>query len=134
IINSTIVYNSSNGTNITSAGGLVALNGRPEGMGNSILAKNTGRSPDFYGRGAAAYSLIGIIDPSFGMVDGVSGNIIGSVKAPVDPMLDDLDDNGGAFQRTHSLPGVEQSMPEITISLVCDRGNHYLSINAGIRA
>lgn len=103
IVGSTIAFNSSNGIAGTSAGGVAALNGIPGPIVNTILAKNTGAKPDFTGRfSGARHILIGAADASLGLTDGVDGNIVGSVKFPVDPMLAQLTDNGGTIF-THAL-------------------------------
>lgn len=103
---------------MTSAGGLVALNGSG-GLSNTILAKNLGINADFYGRGGALNSLIGITDERSGFIDGVNGNIVGSVKTPVDPQIGQLAENGGALATHALLPG----------SRAIDTGNNALSID-----
>jgi CSLREA domain-containing protein len=102
IIGTTIAFNSSNGSDRTSAGGLVALNGIPGPLHNTILAKNTGANPDYYGRGGASYSLIGATDQ---IAHGLSGNIVGSIDNPVDPHLGALAENGGGLPTHALLPG-----------------------------
>jgi len=102
IRNSTIAYNSSNGTSWRSAGGLVALNGIPGPLTNTILAKNTGLNPDFYGRSGGSYNIIGISNQ---FSNGASGNIVGSVENPVDPQIGVLTDNGGGLPTLALLAG-----------------------------
>lgn len=47
-------------------------------------------------------NLIGISSSATGLMDGVNGNIVGTLLAPVDPLLGDLLNNGGPT-RTHTL-------------------------------
>jgi CSLREA domain-containing protein len=99
IIGSTIADNSSDAADSLSAGGLAALNGIPGPLQNTILARNTGFNPDFYGRSGGSYNLIGISDR---FPNGQSGNIVGSAELPVVPRLGALADNGGGLP-THAL-------------------------------
>jgi CSLREA domain-containing protein len=99
IRNSTIAYNSSNGTSQYSAGGLVALFGTPGPLNNTILAKNNGTNPDFYGHSGGSYNIVGISDR---FPNGASGNIVGTPENPVDPQIAPLAENGGGLP-THAL-------------------------------
>jgi CSLREA domain-containing protein len=94
---STIAYNSSNGTSGRSAGGLVALNGFAGPVNNSILAKNTGLNPDFYGQSGGTYNIVGISDRFPGET-----NIVGALDNPVDPQIAPLAENNGGLP-THAL-------------------------------
>ena len=71
---------------------------------NTIVADNTGgaATSDVYGRFGSFYSLIGKSDGSTGIVNGVNGNIVGTIAAPVNPQLNPLGNNGGTTQ-THSF-------------------------------
>jgi CSLREA domain-containing protein len=103
IAGSTIAYNSTAATSTRSAGGLVALNGFPGPLVNTILAKNTGGFADFYGAFSGARGvLMGIAYPFAGLTNGVDGNIVGTPDAPVDPQIYPLIDNGGGIP-THAL-------------------------------
>jgi len=103
VIGSTIAHNSTAANSPGSAGGLVALNGSPGPLLNTILANNTGGFSDFYGRFSAARNiLMGITYPFAGLTNGVDGNIIGTPDAPVDPQIHPLIDNGGGIP-THAL-------------------------------
>jgi hypothetical protein len=103
ILGSTIAYNSTTATSPASAGGLVALNGSPGPLLNTILANNTGGFADFYGRFSGARGiLMGISYPFAGLTNGVDGNIVGTPDAPVDPQIYPLIDNGGGIP-THAL-------------------------------
>jgi CSLREA domain-containing protein len=120
INSSTISYNSSNGTSQLSVGGLLATNGTPGPLSNTILAKNTGLKPDFYGRSSGANnSLIGISDETSGFINGQNGNIVGTATAPVDPAIGGLSDNGGGLP-THVL---------LSNSRAIDAGSNMLSID-----
>ncbi len=118
---STIADNSSNGSSYYSAGGLAALNGRGPGpLTNTILARNNGLNPDYYGVSSGAYnSLIGITDSRSGFNNGVNGSIVGSAENPVDPHFSALADNGGGLP-THAL---------LSTSRAIDSGNNDRSIN-----
>jgi CSLREA domain-containing protein len=103
IVSSTIVFNTSNGTSMTSAGGIAASSitdyGAP--IANTILAKNSSlNNPDHFRGFSARNSLIGIASPTSGLVNGVNGNIVGSASAPAEPVLGPLVDNGGL--QTHA--------------------------------
>jgi CSLREA domain-containing protein len=75
---------------------------------NSIIARNLAyyfmSIPDVSGEFTSlGHNLIGIADTtSTGFSDGVNGDIVGSLSAPVDPMLGELRFNGGKTQ-THAL-------------------------------
>jgi CSLREA domain-containing protein len=120
IVNSTIAFNSTTATSTISAGGLVTFGGGQSGLTNTILAKNTGGKSDFFGSAVARNILIGIAYPGSGYVNGVNGNIVGTVDAPVDPQIDPLTDNGGGLP-THAL------RPR---SLAIDAGNNELAFGA----
>lgn len=115
---STIAFNSAAGTDFRTAGGLVALNGNPGPLNNTILAKNTGLNPDFYGRSGGSYNIIGISD----RFQNVSGNIVGTADNPVDPQIEPLSDNGGL--PTHAL---------LSNSPAIDSGDNTLVISPGGR-
>lgn len=129
VTGSTIAFNSSNSTLDSSAGGLLAFNGTPGPISNTILAKNTGFNPDFYGRSSGATnSLIGITDSRSGIVNGVNGNIVGSAKNPVDPQLGILTDNGGSIP-THSLLNISPAIDTGSNDLSMDRHGRPLTID-----
>jgi hypothetical protein len=129
ITTSTIVHNTANGTNsIITAGGLVALDGRPGGLRNSILALNTGINPDFIGRGGASYSVVGITRAESGIINGANGNVVGSADSPVDPMLGALIDNGGGLQ-TYALLGGSPAIDGGNNTVALDRSGHSLSVD-----
>jgi CSLREA domain-containing protein len=97
IVSSTIAFNTSNGTSTTSAGGIAASSPTDFGpIANIILAKNSSlNNPDHFRGFGARNSLIGISSPTSGLVNGVNGNIVGSIDTPADPVLGPLSDNGG---------------------------------------
>ena len=72
---------------------------------STILARDLGdRRPDLTNSGvivSASDNLIGVGEGS-GIVDGVDGNQVGSVAAPLDPLVGPLADNGGPTL-THAL-------------------------------
>jgi hypothetical protein len=116
----TIAFNSSSGTSLTSAGGMVSLGGHPGPLMDTIVAKNTGLNPDFYGRSGGGFNLVGIADAQSGFIDGVNGNIVGSLSSPVDPLLYPLMDNGGGLL-THALQSNSPAIDSGSNDLATDR-------------
>lgn len=88
--NSTVVNNNCSG--ISSSKGTVTLN-------NTIVANNTlnGKRRDIEATvdSNSHNNLISVSGGFTGMTNNVNGNVIGSPKAPVDPMLGPYDDYGG---------------------------------------
>lgn len=118
INSSTIADNSSSGTDNLSAGGVVVLNGIPGPVSNTIVAGNTGSTPDIRGTvGIVKNSLIGI--GGSGFTNGMNGNIVGSPENPIDAQLGGLAENGSGLP-THAL---------LSTSRAIDAGNNILSIN-----
>ena len=74
---------------------------------NSIVAGNTdnGTAPDLRPNPGSTltinHSLIGVVD-NLGTVTGDIGNLLGTLAAPIDPLLAPLADNGGPTE-THAL-------------------------------
>ena len=100
ITNSTVVYNSSNGTNIISTGGYVGVGGGlSRMMSNTIIAANTGLIRNIYGSISGQHCLIG---NSGAFTNGFNGNIVGTADNPIDPQLAPLTENGGGLP-THAL-------------------------------
>ena len=95
IQNSTVVSNSAGQT----GGGL--WNAGTVRVGNSIIAQNTSATAAVDVDGSVVSlgtNLIGVGDGSFGLVNAVAGNLVGTLAAPIDPGLSPLQDNGGATQ------------------------------------
>ena len=70
---------------------------------NSIIAGNSGSYSDVSGSFVSnGYNFIGSSDGSYGFADGVGGDQVGTIDAPIDPKLGGLQDNGGPTQ-THAL-------------------------------
>ena len=72
--------------------------------GNIIAANVATITPDVVNEGSIAsaqYNVLGVGDGS-GIVNGVNGNQVGSLAAPLDPLLGPLADNGGPTF-THAL-------------------------------
>jgi parallel beta-helix repeat protein len=69
--------------------------------GNALLADDLAERPaitqfpDVDGAFNAAFSLVGVVDGSIGIIDGVDGNIIGDLDNPLDAFLAPLANNGG---------------------------------------
>ena len=122
IINSTIVRNTSD----ADQGGGIEVRTAPVTIENSIVAENTAgdTSSDFLrdgGQGTLAinHSLIGNAD-GFGTIDGNVGNLTGTEASPLNPLLGDLDDNGGPTLTHALLPG----------SPAIDAGDNALAFDA----
>ena len=99
---STVTSNTANsgiGGGIYDGGGTYSVD-----IENSIVANNTGgSSPDLFGTFPyGSFSLIGKVDGSSGLTNGVNHNQAGSSAVPLDPKLGPLRDNGGPTP-THAL-------------------------------
>jgi hypothetical protein len=112
VVNSTIAANSVFSEIVAQpafGGGISSSN--PASLTNTIVARNTTNSgdlaslsPDFSGGVATAFNnLIGVGTPA--IPDGVSGNKVGTVDQPLDPLLGPLQDNGGPTPTMALLPG-----------------------------
>jgi hypothetical protein len=104
VINSTLTANQANGH----GGGLYVGSGSPV-LHNTLIAGNfrgaTGTNRDDVAGAlhpGGAYNLIGDATGMTGLSDGVNGNLVGSVAAPIDPLLGPLQDHGGPTL-THAL-------------------------------
>jgi hypothetical protein len=94
-------------------GGITNFYGQPLNLRNTIVAGNTtatpANGPDVFGSVATAESfgnLIGVATATYhGPGNGVQGNQVGSLAAPIDPLLGPLQDNGGPTQTMALLPG-----------------------------
>ena len=63
----------------------------------------SGLDPDVYGVfKSGGFNLIGAVDGSSGFVNGVGADQVGSVVAPIDPLIGPLQMNGGPTA-THAL-------------------------------
>jgi hypothetical protein len=101
---------SANRTN-TDGGGLYvdSFGGSPV-LHNTLIAGNLqvdNARDDVYGRldPGGDYNLIGDGTYMAGLSNGVNGNQVGSVSAPIDPLLGPLQDNGGPTLTHALLPG-----------------------------
>ncbi len=103
ITNTTIALN--HVYNELPGGGGIFNDGQILDFASNIVAANTeGVRPDIssYGViGFTSHNVIGIGEGS-GLTDGVNGNQVGSLAAPLDPLLGPLQDNGGPTF-THAL-------------------------------
>ncbi|MCP4713216.1 MAG: right-handed parallel beta-helix repeat-containing protein, partial [Planctomycetes bacterium] len=97
-----------------SGGGIKQYSGSVQ-IKNSIIARNGSRyelqnpyedpqdlSGDFVSLGN---NIIGTNGDCTGFVDGINNDIVGAVESPIDPMLDELADNGGPTLTHALLPG-----------------------------
>ncbi|MBW4654109.1 MAG: DUF4347 domain-containing protein [Kaiparowitsia implicata GSE-PSE-MK54-09C] len=94
-----------NNTATSSGGGI--LNSGTVNLRNSIIAGNNhATSPDVQGFfNNPSHNLIGRSNGSSGFVNGVNGNIVGTIAAPINSDLGALADNGGPTQTHALLPG-----------------------------
>ncbi|MGD9125921.1 MAG: choice-of-anchor Q domain-containing protein [Planctomycetia bacterium] len=105
VTNSTIAGNSGD----TIGGGIYSENvlSTPT-LQNTIVANNTSadsNSEDLAGDFTGSHNLIGDGTGETGLVDGDNGNQVGTVAAPIDPMLGPLQDNGGPTWTMEPLSG-----------------------------
>ncbi|MEB3215486.1 MAG: calcium-binding protein [Nostocales cyanobacterium 94392] len=106
ISNSTITNNTAQNTSgevsNSQVGGGIANFGITN-ISNSIIAANTGND-DFINLAFGNITSGGnnLIGNGNGVIGLISGDIVGTIAAPIDPLLSPLQDNGGATQ-THAL-------------------------------
>ncbi|MBF2066600.1 MAG: filamentous hemagglutinin N-terminal domain-containing protein, partial [Calothrix sp. C42_A2020_038] len=75
-------------------------------LNNSIVAKNYGANPDISGFvNESKYNLIGDGTGMSGINNGVNGNQVGTAANPINPLLTNLGNYGGATQTMALLPG-----------------------------
>lgn len=94
--------------NVASQGGGLliessAFTGFPPQVFNSLIAGNTGTSPDCFGSMSSSHSLIG--NGTGCNLPSGSGNQVGTSSAPVDPKLDALQISGGSTPTRPLLAG-----------------------------
>lgn len=131
VINSTITGNSVTGgagtqTNGLSQGGGVFIEkpgtgDTPVSFYNNIVAENSAASgADVFADSIiAANNLIGIGGGAPDLINGVNGNLVGTVDSPINPKLAPLGDNGGLTETRALLPG----------SPAINAGKHIYAIN-----
>ena len=87
-----------------SCGGIKDDGGDVLTVANTIIAQNSGASPDIAGGSfvSAGHNLIGVGDGSSQFTDGVGGDLVGTAAHPRDPYLGPWQDNGGPT-RTYAL-------------------------------
>ncbi|MDQ4123197.1 MAG: hypothetical protein M3209_17305 [Acidobacteriota bacterium] len=131
VINSTITGNLVIGgtgtqTNGLSQGGGVFIEkpgtgDTPVSFHNNIVAENTATTgTDIFAESViAANNLIGIGGGAPDLLNGVNGNLVGTVASPIDPKLAPLGDNGGLTKTRALLSG----------SPAINAGKHIYAIN-----
>jgi uncharacterized delta-60 repeat protein len=99
LVNTTITNNTATGN----VGG-ITVNSGSFTVGNSIIAANQFASaPDLIGTfSSQGNNLIGASNGTNGFVNGLKGDIVGTIAAPLNPRLGALANNGGTTQ-THAL-------------------------------
>ena len=101
-------FGGSNGSNGSSGSSGLSIGGGIQNAAsimiqNTIIAGNTGSSPDVSGSfSSAGFNFIGITNGSIGWN---AGDIKGSAVSPRDPLLGPLQDNGGPTPTMALLPG-----------------------------
>jgi hypothetical protein len=88
-------------------GGIIKTSGSVS-IKNCIIALNrsNGGGPDLYGQFTSqGHNLIGKPYENTGFTNGVSGDIVGTSAAPIDPLLAPLGNYGGPTQTMALLPG-----------------------------
>jgi len=122
-------------------GGIANLFNSTLKLYNTIVANNTayiaGFGYDVFSifDVVGANNLIGIDSGMNGLINGVSGNIIGTTSTPVDPMLGPLQDNGGKTW-THALlsgsPAINNGSNTYAVGLPYDqRGSGFVRVFGG---
>ncbi|MEZ6068774.1 MAG: choice-of-anchor Q domain-containing protein [Pirellulales bacterium] len=135
IRHSTIVDNVANANEAYGGlgGGILISGNAPPLVSHTIVAQNhlaNGAPNDAVGTvdAGSSYNLIGSDAGLVGVSDGVSGNQIGTVAAPLDPMLGALVDNGGPT-KTHaplpSSPAIDAGDPLFTPPPYTDQRGYY---------
>lgn len=110
IRNSTISGNTAaaSGDN-NNGGGILRAGGATITLISTIVAGNTaGTGPDCYSDAPAvpaSFSVIGVGDGGCSITNGVDGNQVGTVAAPLNPLLGPLQNNGGPTQTRALLTG-----------------------------
>lgn len=103
LINVTVANNRAS----DSSGGVkfADLNGSSS-VGNSIIAQNTApQNPDVDASVSLGNNLIGIASNNSGFTNGVLGDIVGTNSNPINPLLGELQNNGGPSDTHALLPG-----------------------------
>lgn len=141
------IYNGSGFLNVQSStisqnaaatgGGIQLGNGGAATVGNSIVAGNTATMSDadvsanFGGATSNGFNLIGAGGPGF--MPGINNDVVGTSGAPINAMLDPLQDNGGGT-RTHALlagsPAIDAGDNTAT-TLVTDQRGAPRQLNGG---
>ena len=89
-------------------GGLLQSNLGSNSLRNDLIAGNTATNdgPDLIGAFTSqGFNLVGKSDGSTGFINGVNHDFVGTVAAPLDPMLAALQDNGGPTVTAALLSG-----------------------------
>jgi len=106
----TITNSTISGNTAIVGGGLFIKSGATVTLRNTIVAGNnffqTGFHPDVSGTVSTAQNnLIGDSTGSNGLTNGINGNQVGNVNAPINPLLTPLGNFGGPTQTMALLPG-----------------------------
>ena len=115
--------NSTGGTDGSGTGGGVFIFNGQGGtltLKNTIVAGNTARlNRDLQGTVTGTFNLIGDGTGSTGLTNTVNGNKVGTLAAPIDPLLGPLANNGGATQ-TMALLGTSPAIDAGSNALALD--------------
>jgi len=111
ITKSTISGNSAGGGTGSGGGGISTGQSNTTNVSNSIIANNNAQlipigAPEVRGTFTTnGNNLIGRSDGSTGFTNGSNNDLVGSIAAPINPLLDTLANNGGPTQTLALLPG-----------------------------
>jgi hypothetical protein len=111
LINSTLYNNTTLSTIATDGGGGISIKSGSTAivmLTNTLVISNTSAvsKPDLSGNFiSGGYNLIGSIDGSAGITNGVNSDIAGTNATPIDAKLGMLGNYGGAMQTIPLLPG-----------------------------
>jgi CSLREA domain-containing protein/uncharacterized repeat protein (TIGR01451 family) len=107
LTNVTIANNTVSGGSVSNQGGGIFTTGGSANLLNTIISGNSGSTgPDLFGSFTSqGHNFIGKGDGSTGLTNGVNGDQVGSVAAPIDPLLGPLANNGGPTQTMALLAG-----------------------------
>lgn len=111
LVNSTISGNQTTSTVVTDGGGGITVKSGSTAtvtLANTLVASNTSamNKPDLSGNYiSGGYNLIGSIDGSTGITNGINSDIAGTNTAPIDAHIGTLGYYGGNTQTIPLLPG-----------------------------
>ncbi len=92
----TLTNSTLSGNTASNDGGGIRNNASSATLNNTLVAGNVASTEsDISGKFVGIYNLIGNGAGQTSLVNGVDGNIVGTFETPIDPLLGQLQDNGG---------------------------------------